>query len=57
MTPCRYCVAPKRHPGCKSTCTEYAEWLPGELERKENIRQNREKEKFEYNKNIRKRSK
>ena len=57
MTPCRYCVAPKRHPGCKSTCAEFAEWLPGELERKETIRQNREKEKFEYSKNIRKRSK
>lgn len=20
---CRYCVAPKRHPGCHSTCPEY----------------------------------
>ena len=56
MTPCRYCVAPKRKPGCKGNCPEYAEWLPGELERKETIRKNREEErkKFEYSKNIKK---
>jgi hypothetical protein len=25
--PCRYCVAPKRHPGCHDTCTkEYIPW-------------------------------
>lgn len=42
MNPCRYCVAPKRKPGCKSTCPEYAEWLPIELERKETIRKNKE---------------
>ncbi len=54
MTPCRYCVAPKRKPGCKNTCSEYNTWLPGEMERKETIRRNREKEKFEYSKNIRK---
>jgi hypothetical protein len=35
-------------------CEEYADWLPGELERKETIRLNREKEKFNYSKNIRK---
>ena len=23
ITCCRYCVAPKRHPGCHSTCPEY----------------------------------
>ena len=22
---CRYCVAPKRHPGCHDRCTEYLE--------------------------------
>lgn len=22
---CRYCVAPKRHPGCHDTCKEYLE--------------------------------
>ena len=22
---CRYCVAPKRHPGCHGHCTEYIE--------------------------------
>lgn len=22
---CRYCVAPKRHPGCHGTCPEYIE--------------------------------
>lgn len=54
MTPCRYCVAPKRAPGCKGSCPEYADWLPGEMVRKETIRQNREKEKFNYSKNIRK---
>ena len=54
MTPCRYCVAPKRVPGCKGSCPEYADWLPGEMARKETIRQNREKEKFNYSKNIRK---
>ena len=37
MTPCRYCVAPKRKPGCKSTCPEYGQWLPGEIQRKETI--------------------
>ncbi len=54
MTPCRYCVVPKRKPSCKGSCPEYAAWLPGEMERKETIRRNREKEKFEYSKNIRK---
>ena len=54
MIPCRYCVAPKRKPGCKGTCSEFAAWLPGEEERKEIIRQNREKEKLEYSKNLRK---
>lgn len=59
MTPCRYCVAPKRHPGCKEVCDEYLDWLPGELQRKETIRRNREmeSEKFNYSKNIRKRRK
>ena len=23
FTCCRYCVAPKRHPGCHGTCPEY----------------------------------
>lgn len=41
MIPCRYCVAPKRKPGCKNTCPEYAEWLPGELKRKETIAKNK----------------
>ena len=53
MIPCRYCVPPKRKPGCKADCPEYAEWLPGEMERRETIRQNREKEKFNYITNIR----
>ena len=43
MHPCRYCVAPKRRAGCKSTCPEYAEWLPQELERKETIKRNKAK--------------
>ena len=54
MIPCRYCVAPKRKPGCKGTCAEYAEWLPTELERQETIRKNRAKDAYCY---IRKRSK
>ena len=44
MHPCRYCVAPKRKAGCKSTCPEYAAWLPQELERKKTIKENRAKE-------------
>lgn len=44
MSPCRYCVAPKRKPGCHATCPEYAAWLPGELERKETIKRNKAKE-------------
>ena len=48
MIPCRYCVAPKRKPGCKAYCHEYAAWVPGELERKETISKNREKDKFPY---------
>lgn len=44
MTPCRYCVAPKRKPGCKATCPEYLEWLPSELERKETIKRNKAKQ-------------
>ena len=43
MSPCRYCVAPKRYAGCKSACAEYLEWLPGELERKETIKRNKAK--------------
>ena len=52
MIPCRYCVAPKRAPGCKGSCPEYADWLPGEMARRETIRQRKEKEKFEYSKNF-----
>lgn len=54
MIPCRYCVAPKRKAGCKGDCPEYAEWLPQELERKEAIRRNKEKE-VTHNKNYCKR--
>lgn len=43
-SPCRYCVAPKRYAGCHSTCPEYAEWLPQELERKETIKRNKAKD-------------
>ena len=25
-SPCKYCVAPKRYPGCHSTCKEYKDW-------------------------------
>lgn len=44
MTPCRYCVAPKRTPGCKNSCPEWLVWQKADLERKETIRQNRAKE-------------
>lgn len=43
-SPCKNCVAPKRKPGCKSTCHEYAAWRPNELERKETIKRNKAKE-------------
>ena len=48
MSPCRYCVAPKRKPGGKANCPEYAEWLPSELERKETIRRNKAKDAYSY---------
>lgn len=44
MNPCRYCVAPKRKPGCHATCPEYAAWFQQELERKETIKRNKAKE-------------
>ncbi len=44
MSPCRYCVAPKRYAGCKANCPEYLEWLPGELERKEAIKRSKAKD-------------
>ena len=43
MTPCRYCVAPKRKPGCRNSCPEWLEWQQVELERKETIRRNKAK--------------
>lgn len=49
MTPCRHCVAPKRKPGCRATCPDYAEWLPGELERKETIARNKAKDAYPFN--------
>ena len=55
MTPCRYCVAPKRKPGCKETCPEYAAWLPQQLERSEKIRKNKDKEKITHTKMYQKR--
>lgn len=51
MIPCKGCVAPKRKPGCKATCREYLEWLPGELERKANISRNKAKGAYPYIKN------
>ncbi len=55
MIPCKYCIAPKRKPGCKATCPDYAEWLPGELKRKETISKNKAKDAYPYIKNGRKR--
>lgn len=26
ICPCKECIAPKRKPGCHSTCPEYKEW-------------------------------
>lgn len=31
---CRYCVAPKRHPGCHATCPDYKEAKAEENKRK-----------------------
>ena len=55
MSPCRYCVAPKRKPGCHATCPEYTDWNTVELERKETIRKNKEKDLCPYVKKRRKR--
>ena len=48
MSPCKDCIAPKRKPGCKGGCPEYASWLPGELQRKEIIRINKRKDEYPY---------
>ena len=50
MIPCRTCITPKRKPGCKGTCPEYAAWLPGERERKETIARNKVLHQFPYTK-------
>lgn len=42
--PCRYCVAPKRHPGCHDRCPERAEWLEDFELKKECIRIAKEEE-------------
>lgn len=44
--PCRYCVTPKRQPGCKSSCSDYEDWFLQETERKERIRSNRENDRI-----------
>ena len=44
MSPCRYCVVPKRKPGCHSTCHEYTEWIAKETNRKETIKRNKAKQ-------------
>lgn len=42
--PCRNCVAPKRHPGCHSTCEEYIT-AKAENERLNDIRRRHQQEK------------
>lgn len=42
--PCKYCVAPKRKPGCHSMCQEHKEWEKVDNERKEAIKRNKAKE-------------
>ena len=39
--PCRYCVAPKRHQGCHTTCKEWEEWKSSEEVRNQKIREMR----------------
>lgn len=38
ICPCKYCVAPRRHSGCHSSCQAYIEW-------KEQLNNENEKEK------------
>jgi len=40
---CRYCVAPKRHPGCHSTCEEYLKQSKENNEKMEMIRKEKSK--------------
>lgn len=54
MNPCRYCVAPKRFPGCKRSCSEYLEWLPGDLDRRATIKKNKEKNAYPFTEGKRK---
>ena len=37
---CKNCVAPKRHPGCHSTCQEYQDAIEENKKEKEWLKQN-----------------
>ena len=54
MHPCKDCVAPKRKVGCHSNCPEYLAWLQQDLERKETIRKNKDRQNITHVKNYRK---
>ena len=38
QSPCRYCEAPKRHPGCHDKCKEFVEWKAETDQAKREIR-------------------
>lgn len=42
--PCRYCVPPKREPGCQDRCPDREEWLKELYEKKELIRKAKDDE-------------
>jgi len=42
--PCRYCVAPKRHPGCHAECPEYKEWDAEHQQHLEEVRKKKQEE-------------
>lgn len=42
--PCRYCVAPRRHPGCHAICKDYKEWNTLHKQELDRIRKAREED-------------
>lgn len=38
VCPCKYCVAPKRYPGCHAECPEYIDWNTDHQEHKVKVR-------------------
>jgi hypothetical protein len=52
--PCRYCVAPKRHPGCAADCPEWKVWHEEKAKRDALIRARREQIEDCFPTNLRK---